>query len=234
MATMEGRQELIPASERPRLRREFRKHLKADVRLRLYTQRPSAIAIPGRDCRYCPQTQQVMEELTALSNRLTLETFDYYIDRETAQADDVTRIPAIVLGQDSGKSLRYYGLPLGYQLPVLIENIKALSRGNSRLSVNSRKQLRTVRRPVHLQVFVTPGSETSAGMALLAGSMAVENANIRADVIEAEEFPDLTRRYNLRQVPLTIINEFTSVSGMVGESELLDKVLLVGTEATNA
>ena len=234
MTTMEGRQDLIPAGEKPRLRRDFRKHLKADVRIRLYTQRASAIAVPGRDCRYCPQNQQVMEELTALSNRLTLETLDYYLDRETAQNDEITRIPATVLGQDSGRSLRYYGLPLGYQLPVLIENLKALSRGGSRLSVNSRKQLRTVGRPVHLQVFVTPNSETSGGMALLASSMAVENANIRADIIEAEEFPDLTRRYNLRQVPLTIINEFTSVSGMVSENELLEKVLLVGTEPASA
>ena len=228
-----ARQDLIPAQEKPRLKRDFRKHLKADVSLRLYTQRPSVIAIPGRDCRYCPQTQQVMEELTSLSPRLTLETVDYYTRQEAAREDEVSRIPAILFGPESGKSVRYFGLPLGYQLPVLIESIKALSRGSTRLSVNTRKQLRTVKRPVHIQVFVTPASEVSAGMALLAHSMAVENASIRADVIEAEEFPDLSRRYNMRQVPLTIINEFTSVSGMTSENELLEKVLLVGAEAND-
>ena len=227
-------QDLVPAHEKPRLKREFRKHLKAEVRLRLYTVRPSPIAIPGRDCRYCPQTQQVMEELAALSPKLTLETVDFYTGAESAREDGITRIPAVVMGLDSGKSLRYYGLPLGYQLPVLIETIKALSRGGSRLSVNARKQLRQVNRPVHMQVFVTPNSETSAGMALLAHSMAVENADIRAEVIEAEEFPDLTRRYSLRQVPLTIINEFTSLDGMVSESELLEKVLLVGVDSGNS
>ena len=225
-------QDLIPAQEKPRLRRNLRKHLKADVKLRLYTQRPSVIAIPGRECRYCPQTQQVMEELTSLSPRLTLDTVDYYADSDAARADDVSRIPAIVVGTDSGKSLRYFGLPLGYQLPVLIESMKAVSRGSARLSVNTRKQLRRINRPVHLQVFVTPNSETSGGMALLAHSMAVESANIRADVIEAEEFPDLARSYALRQVPLTIINEVTSVTGMVSESDLLERVLLVGVATT--
>ena len=229
-----AQQDLIPAQEKPRLRRDFRKHLKADVRLRLYTQRPSVIAIPGRDCRYCPQTQQVMEELASLSPKLVLETVDFITEAEAARTAEVSRIPAIELGPETGKSLRYYGLPLGYQLPVLIESVKALSRGNTRLSVNARKQLRRINRPVHLQVFVTPNSETSAGMALLAHSMAVENNNVRADVIEAEEFPDLARRYGLRQVPLTIINEITSVAGMVSESELLEKVLLVGLDANNA
>jgi glutaredoxin-like protein len=231
MAT--AQQDFIPSQEKPRLKREFRKHLKADVRLRLYTQRPSPIAIPGRECRYCQQTQQVMEELTSLSPKLDLETVDFYVEQETAKEDGVSRIPAVIVGPGNAKSLRYFGLPLGYQLPVLIEGIKALSRETTKLSVNTRKQLRQIKRPVHLQVFVTPNSETSAGMALLAHSMAIENANIRADVIEAEEFPDLARHYRLRQVPLIIINEFTSAAGMISESELLEKVLLVGVK-TNA
>ncbi len=226
MAT--AQQELIPAQEKPRLKREFRKHLKSDVRLRLYTQRPSPIAIPGRECRSCPQTMQLMEELASLSPKLDLEAVEYHLDREKAQADNITRIPALVIGAGSGKWIRHYGLPLGYQLPVLVEIIKAQSRGSTRLSVNSRKQLRRVEKPVHLQVFVTAGSETSAGMALLAQSMAVESANVHTDVVQAEEFPDLTRRYGVRQAPLTVINEFTSVPGMASEDELLDKVLLVG------
>ena len=228
MAT--AQQGLIPAQEKPRLKRDFRKHLKADVLLRMYTQSPSPIAIPGRECRYCPQTQQLLEELVSLSPRLALETVEFHLEREMAQEDSISRIPAVVVGANTGKWVRYYGLPLGYQMPVLVEIVKALSRGGTRLSVNSRKQLRRVQKPVHLQVFVTPGSETSAGMALLAQSMAVESANIHTDVIEAEEFPDLARRYGARQVPFTVINEFSTVSGMVSEAELLDKVLLVGLD----
>ena len=229
MAT--AQQELIPAQEKPRLKREFRKHLKDDVLMRLYTQRPSPIAIPGRDCRYCPQTQKVLEELSSLSSRLNLETVDFHADQERAKEDGVTRIPALLIGPDGDRAMRFYGLPLGYQLPALIESIKSLSRRNTRLSVNTRKQLRRLKRPVHLQVFVTPNSETSAGMALLAHAMAVESSNIRTDVIESEEFPDLSRRYAFRQVPFTVINEFTSVAGMVSETELLEKVLLVGVDA---
>lgn len=223
-----AQENLIPAQEKPRLKREFRKHLKSDVRLRLYTQRPSPIAIPGRECRYCPQVQQLMEELSALSPRLALETVDFHTEQDRAREDEVNRIPAVVVGPESGGRLRFYGLPLGYALPVLIESVKAFSRVNTRLSVGTRRQLRRVDRPVHLQVFVAPGSETAAGMALLAYSMAVESANIRADVIEVEEFPDLARRYGVRQVPVTIINEITTVSGMVPETELLEKVLMVG------
>jgi len=228
MAT--AQQTLIPAQDKSRLKREFRKHLKTDVTLRFFTQLPSPIAIPGRDCRYCPQVQQLLEEMTALSPKLTLETVDFFAEREKAQQDGVSRVPAVLLGTESGGRVRFYGLPLGYELPVFIDSVKAVSRGVTRLSVNSRKQLRRVNRPVHIQVFVTPGSEVSAGMALLAHAMAVESRHIVADVIEAEEFPDLVRRYGVRQVPLTIINEFSTVSGMVGEEEFVEKVLQAGVQ----
>ena len=226
MAT--AQQPLIPAEEKARLKRDLRKHLKGEVGLRLYTQRPSPIAIPGRDCRYCPQTQQLLEELTGLSPKLKLETVDFYAEPERAREDGVSRIPAILLGPESGGRARFYGLPLGYQLPVFIDSIKAVSRGATRLSVSTRKQLRRVNRPVQLQVFVTPSSEISAGMALLSHAMAVESRQITADVVEAEEFPELVRRYAVRQVPMTIINEFATLTGMVSQDELLEKVLQAG------
>ena len=229
MAT--ARESFIPPQERARLKRDFRKHLKSDVGLRFYTQRPSPIAIPGRDCRSCPQATQFLEELTALTPRLSLESVEFHSEPERAREDGVSRIPAILLGTEHGGRVRFFGLPLGYTLPVFIESIKAVSRGSTRLSVNTRKQLRRINRPVHLQVFVTPASEVSAGMALLAHAMAVESKHIMADVIEAEEFPELTRRYGLRQIPTTVINEISSINGMVPQEELLDRVLHVGVES---
>ena len=224
---------MIPPQEKARLKRDFRKHLKNEVSLRLFTQRASPIAIPGRNCRYCPQAQQLLEELTELSPKLKLETVDFYANPNEARDEGVTRIPAIAMTTPAGGRVRYYGLPMGYELPAFIESLKAVSRSATRLSVNTRKQLRRIDGPVHIQVFVTLGSEVSAGMALLAHAMAVENANVTADVIESEEFPDLTRKYGVRQVPLTIINEFATVNGMVSEGELLEKVMQAGNIPQN-
>jgi len=37
-----------------------------------------------------------------------------------------------------------------------VEDVKTLARGVSPLAMDSRKKLRTVNSPVHIQVFVTP------------------------------------------------------------------------------
>ena len=54
--------------------------------------------------------------------------------------------------------------------------------------------------------------------------MAVESQYITADVIEAMEFPDLSRRYAVRGVPKIVINETTEFVGALPEAQYLDYV----------
>jgi glutaredoxin-like protein len=147
---------IIADHDRDMLKREFRKDLKKDVTIRLFTQGSSLLAVPGRDCPQCPQTQQLLEELTALSPKLHLEVYDFYSQVEEREKFGVERIPAIVMGEDEDARLRFYGIPMGYEFPVIIEDLKTLSRGVSPLSMDSRKKLKTVNQPVQIQVFVTP------------------------------------------------------------------------------
>jgi protein-disulfide isomerase len=47
---------------------------------------------------------------------------------------------------------------------------------------------------------------------------------VRADIIEASEFPDLARRFNVYAVPKTVINGTGEVVGAVPELNLLEAV----------
>ncbi len=221
-------QALIQDQQKAQLKRTFRKDLKAEVELRLFTQRPSPIAVPGRECKYCVQTQQMLEELTALSPKLHLEIIDIYAQPELASCERITRVPAIAFGEKGMAKLRFFGIPMGYQLPVVVENIKTISRGVSPLSMDTRKKLRGINQPVHIQVFIIPTDADCQGVARLAHALALENQNITADVVEIEEFPALARQYGVRSVPMTVVNEFTQVAGLVSEAEFVEKIVQWG------
>ena len=223
-----AQQALISIREKAQLKRSFRKDLKAPVGLRLFTQKSSLIAVPGRECRYCPQTRQIMEELAALSPKLNLEIVDFYGEPALAENDGVSRIPAIVLGTEAGSRVRFFGAPIGYELATIVDDIMTISKKSTPLSMQTRKQLRTIQRPVHVQVFVTPGNINCPSMARLAHALAIESRHVTADVIEAEEFPGLTRQYGVRSVPLTVINEYVQVPGVVPEPELVARVVQCG------
>jgi len=54
--------------------------------------------------------------------------------------------------------------------------------------------------------------------------MAVESEHVTGDVIEANEFPDLARRYAVRGVPKIVINDTTEFVGALPESQYLAHV----------
>ena len=55
----------------------------------------------------------------------------------------------------------------------------------------------------------------------MAHQMAAEFPNVVADVIEANEFPDLSQRYGVTGVPKTIVNDKVEFVGAVPEEHFL-------------
>ena len=55
--------------------------------------------------------------------------------------------------------------------------------------------------------------------------MAMESPHVTADVIEANEFPQLSARYAVQAVPKTVVNDQVEFLGAVPESRFLQEVL---------
>ena len=54
--------------------------------------------------------------------------------------------------------------------------------------------------------------------------MAMENPLIVADVVEANEFQDLSERYRVMSVPKTVINDRVEFAGAQPEQKLLEAI----------
>ncbi len=177
------------------------------------------------DCQYCKETKQLLEEIASLSNKLSLETYNLITDKDKTAEFGIARAPATVVmdGQDYG--IRYYGIPAGYEFGSLIEDIIDVSRGNSGLTPATRAALAEITEPVHFQVFVTPTCPYCPQAVRLTHQMAMENDLIRADMIEANEFPELSQQYQVMAVPRTIINEDQYFEGAMPESAVLSALL---------
>ena len=65
-------------------------------------------------------------------------------------------------------------------------------------------------------------------MARLAHAIAMENPNIKTDVVEVSEFPSLGQMYSVRSVPQTVINEVIRFTGAIAEGEFVDKIVQAG------
>jgi len=108
------------------------------------------------ECQYCKETNQIVREVSELSNKITFETYNFIADKEMVGSLKIDKIPAtIVMGSDD-RGIRFYGVPSGYEFISLLEAIRMVSSGNSGLPQQSKEILGKLKKPLHLQVFVTP------------------------------------------------------------------------------
>jgi len=216
---------LIPLREQEFLREKFSRELVRRVRIDFFTQKKTSLFIRHRQpCQYCKPTRQMLEELAALTDKISLRQHIFEEDEEAVAQYQVERIPAIVLHVGDRRWLKYYGSPGGHEFVPLVETIVDISRGTNHLSDKTRKRLRKLKKDARIQVFVTPACPHCPQMARLAYQVALESPHISAEVIEANEFPELSQRYQVRGVPTTIIDEKMSFAGSVPDDLLVDTI----------
>ena len=110
-----------------------------------------------RECQFCRETRQLVEELGSLSDKLRVRIHDFTADTARAHELGVDKIPAIaLLGEEEDSRIRFYGIPSGYEFATLIDDILSVSRRDSGLGARSRERLAKLQTPLHIQVFVTP------------------------------------------------------------------------------
>ena len=201
---------------RGKVREEF-KELPGKVKLVVFTQE--------FECANCRENHSLAEEVAALSDQVDLEVNDFVLDKEAVERYGVDKIPAIAVEGEKDYGVRFYGVPAGYEFVTLIEAIKAVSAGESGLAPKTKEALAGLKEPLHLQVLVTPTCPYCPMAVQLAHKMAMESDLVRADMLEASEFPHLVHKYNVFGVPKTVVNEVVEFEGAQPEPLFLAQVM---------
>ncbi|MFQ6101184.1 MAG: thioredoxin family protein [Anaerolineae bacterium] len=190
--------------------------LAGPVRLVMFTQE--------FECQFCAETRQLVEEVAQLSDQLTAEVYNFVTDKEKAEELGVDKIPAIAVIGTEDYGVRFYGIPSGYEFTSLLHAIKLVAAGKPELSEGTLKVLAEVTEPVHMQVFITPTCPYCPMAVVLAHQMAVASPMVRADMVEATEFPHLAIKYQVMGVPRTVINDTVHIEGAAPEPMVLERL----------
>jgi glutaredoxin-like protein len=184
-------------------------------------------------CQYCAETRQLLQEVTDLSDKLSLTVYDLEKDAGLAGQYKVDSVPEFVLTGREGDQIldygiRYKGIPAGHEFTSLVNDLVLVSHRDSNLSEETRQFLRDLKEPVHLQVFVTPTCPHCPRAVVLAHQMALESPMVEAVMVEAMEFPELADRFDVSGVPQTTINMGAgTVVGSVPEGHLINEIRAV-------
>ncbi len=209
---------MLPDDKKELLRNDFKEKLEDPVKIVMFTQE--------LECRFCSDTRQLAQDMATLSDKISVEVYDFVANADKAKEYGIDKIPALAIIGKKDYGVRIYGIPFGYELQTLIEAIINVSRGKTDLSDKTKEILADIKAPVHIQVFVTLTCPHCPAAATIAHKLAIENDMIKADVIDASEFPALAQKYTVIGVPKIIINEKVEFVGAFNEDLFAEQAVL--------
>jgi alkyl hydroperoxide reductase subunit AhpF len=142
---------LLSSADQEKLREAFQE-MTRPVRVLFFTQ--------TFGCETCVQTRQILDELPALSDKISVEEVNLVLDQDRAKQYGVDRAPALALLYDDpdvkDSRIRFLGAPSGYEFVSLVQALLLVGGRHSTLTETSRQRLGAVDRPIAMQVFTTP------------------------------------------------------------------------------
>ena len=144
---------LLSPADQDKLRAAFNE-MTSPVRLLFFTQ--------ALECETCPQTRQILDELPALSDKITIEEVNFVLERDKASRYGIDRVPGIALEAVDGEGnahdarIRFIGAPAGYEFISLVQALLLVGGRPSTLTEENRRRVMAVSQPIHMQVFTTP------------------------------------------------------------------------------
>jgi glutaredoxin-like protein len=138
---------ILKEKDRDKLINAF-KGIEKDVKIVMFTQE--------MECPHCEMTRTMLEEVSGLSDKISLEVNDFVAEADLAKKYGVDKIPATVLMGDKDYGIHFYGVPAGYEFNVLVEDIMDVGKRNPGLSKEVMAELAKVDQPVHMQVLISP------------------------------------------------------------------------------
>jgi len=210
---------LIPDEHKMHIKEELQQNMKDSVRIIVFTQE--------MECQFCKETRELAQEVANIvPDKINVAIYDFVKDAEKAKEYGVDKVPAIAIVGTKDYGVHYYGIPYGYEFNPFIDNIINVSKGTTNLSEETKIKLKSLDKPVHIQVFVTltcPYCPVAAG---LSHKFAIESGGmVKSDVIEVAEFPYLGQKYSVMGVPKIVINERTELVGAVPEAQFVAHIL---------
>jgi alkyl hydroperoxide reductase subunit AhpF len=78
------------------------------------------------ECQFCRENRDLANEVAALTDKVTVEIYNYLLDKPQVEKYRIERVPALVV-----EGPENYGVPAGFEFPSFIEAIKMVSKSET-------------------------------------------------------------------------------------------------------
>jgi alkyl hydroperoxide reductase subunit AhpF len=188
--------------------------MKQPVRLVVFTR--------DRDCDECPGALELAQAIRTAAPKVAIETYDITMDRDKTEEYGVKRVPSFVVQSTTRRSVTFSGAVEGLSLVMLLDAIGGVANNRAWFPDRVSSTLALLRQEVNVQVFLENDCTLCKPVAEIAMGLALTNRMVSAELIVADDFPDLLAKHRIKVLPFIRFGEKLSLDGHVPESEFLE------------
>ncbi len=148
------------------------------------------------------ELRQYMEELTSLTDKLTVE--------HTGEGEDAPCV-RICRADGSWTGLSFHGVPGGHEFTSFVLGLYNAAGPGQALDPDIRTAIAGLGK-ADLKVLVSLSCTMCPELVMAAQKIAAENENITAEVYDVNHFPGLREKYNVMSVPCLVVNDGEAVT----------------------
>jgi len=189
-------------------------HLKQPVRLALFTSETG--------CDPCPDALLAARAMKAASSRIALETYDITMDRDKSEEYGVKLVPTLVVQSQDGRTVKFIGTLEGVSLLLLLDAIAGIAGGRAWFPDKIGSTLKKLSQTVPVQVLLENDCALCKPVAETAVGLAMTSKLVSAEIIVADDYPDLLSKLKVKILPFTVFGRKLSLEGHVTESSFLE------------
>jgi len=168
---------------------------------------------------------QLASELSAANPLISSEIRVFDSEKDAALEYKVSSPSTMCIVGKEKRSMKVLGLPSGLEFHPFLRTLVDASNNEPDIQRDIQEKIKAINFDVNLKVFVTPVCPHCPGVARLAHLMALLNPRVSSEVIDAQEFPELSMRYQVSGVPKMVINDLTDVVGGYPPEVIIKRIL---------
>ncbi len=139
--------------------------------------------------------------------------------------------PGFTISHKGRRNIHYMALPEGPEAPPFREALFGMIQDESGSDEEWAGKLKALEEPAEVLVFMAPTCPHCPSSVGAAIRIALVSSKVNTTIIDAQQFPDLSRRFGVRSVPVTVLDRGLSTVGIVKEEDLIEQILSRGSEA---
>lgn len=161
------------------------------------------------------ELRQYMEELCALTNKLSVE-----------QAENVElsmALPCVQVCREDGSctGLAFHGVPGGHEFTSFVLGLYNAAGPGQALDGDTKAEIQAIGQ-VDMKVLVSLSCTMCPELVTAAQKIAAENPKVTAEVYDLNHYPDLREKYQVMSVPCLVINDSQVTFGKKNVRQLLE------------